>query len=79
MVAFDLKAKVVAAVGRIQKLDQKAYEQLVQELREFLRTYNSAASQDGLVSFLKQRKVYDESVEQVIQQLDFFLREKRLS
>jgi hypothetical protein len=77
-VAMDMKEKVVAAVGKIHKLEQKAYEQLVHDLRERLGGYSSPASHDKLAAFLKQRKVYDQSVEKAIDQLDLFLREKHL-
>jgi SOS response regulatory protein OraA/RecX len=77
-VAIDMKEKVVAAVGKIHKLDQKAYEQLVHELRKQLRGYSSSASHDDLVAFLKERRVYDQSVDKAIDQLDLFLREKHL-
>ena len=77
-VASDLKGRVVGAVGRIQKGDQKALERLTNELREKLRVYESPASRDNIVSFLKERNVHDETVEKALDRLDLFLREKRL-
>ena len=78
MVAFDLKQKVVGAVGTIHKLDEKGYERFVEELRDRLSRYDSPASHDSLLGFLKEHKVHDESVERAIGQLDLFLTEKHL-
>lgn len=78
MVASDLKGQVIAAVGKIKRLEQKPDEQLVSELRAKFQGYDSPASHDNLVVFLKERKVYDESVENALNRVDLFLREKHL-
>ena len=59
-VAMDMKEKVIAAVGKIHKLEQKAYEQLVHELRERFRVYDSPASHDNLVTFKRETFVAKE-------------------
>jgi hypothetical protein len=52
----DLKGRVVAAVGKINKHPQAQYVLLVQNLRDRLRLYDSPASHGDLVEFLEEQK-----------------------
>jgi hypothetical protein len=74
----DLKGRVVAAVGKINKHPQAQYVLLVQNLRDRLRLYDSPASHGDLVEFLKEQRVYDPTVEEALNAVDLFIKEGRM-
>lgn len=59
-------------------MEQKVLEQLSEEITERLRNYDSSVSHDTMVTFLKERKVYEEAVEKALNRLELFLRQNHL-
>ncbi|HET6850811.1 MAG TPA: hypothetical protein VFH46_00735, partial [Pyrinomonadaceae bacterium] len=77
-VASDLKGRVVSSAGKVNFSDSKAHEKLIDEFRVKMRDYDGPTSRDSLIAFLKERKIYDKSVEKELDMLDLFLKEKHL-